>query len=71
MRFREIAVPYKSVGAPSTFVTHSYLTGTHGRYVMLETKDDATLLVSKTASQKANPVKANHIGVDSPEVLHN
>ena len=27
----------------TTFVTHSYLTGTHGRYVRLETEDDATI----------------------------
>ena len=36
MRSREIAVRYRSVGAPTTFATHSYLTGTHGRYVRLE-----------------------------------
>ena len=28
-------------GVPHTFVTHSYVTGTHGRYVRLETEDDA------------------------------
>ena len=43
MRSCETAVRYKSVGAPTTFVTHSSFTGTHGRYVKLETEDDATL----------------------------
>ena len=37
-----IAVHYKSGRGLHTFVTHSYLTGTHGRYVRLETEDDAT-----------------------------
>ena len=36
---------YKSVGAPTTFVTHSSFTGTHGRYVKLETEDDATTVI--------------------------
>ena len=43
MRSCETTVRYKSVGAPTTFVTHSSFTGTHGRYVKLETEDDATL----------------------------
>ena len=35
-------------GPLTTFVTHSRLTGTHGRFVKLETEDDATL-ARKTA----------------------
>ena len=36
---------------PHTFVTHSSFTGTHGRYVKLETEDDATQWMSDVEDQ--------------------
>ena len=43
MRSRDIAGRYKSGRGPHTFVAPSDVTEMHGRYIRLETEDDATL----------------------------